>query len=123
MAVTGYSGFWGGANQYSLLDDKSPVENVIATFFRVQPQAILQELFDTLLGAAVGGTASANQSRVPHNESAGSTGNQGGLLVAETTSVINRVTTSADLAALKDIISRSVEPTYVADLSGNGSQG
>jgi hypothetical protein len=79
----------------------------------------MKTLLYTLLGAAAGGTATASKKQVQHV-----TGAPGGLIPIETISLVNRVTTAADLTAFQALVNRTVFPTtYQPDLSGNGGGG
>jgi len=83
-----------------------------------QTSAITQILL-TLLGAAVGGTATKTKKQVQ-----GVVGGYGGPIPIETITLVNRATTAADLAALQGLVNRVVFPaSYPADLSGNGGGG
>lgn len=118
--VTGYSPLHGGVNGYSLIDDQNPMERVLTTLFRKQSHNVVRELFDTLIGASAGATAASTYSRVKHDVTAGQTAEQGGAVAIETVTDINRVTTAADVTALKAIITKATTPTFPGDLSGNG---
>lgn len=73
----------------------------------------------TLLGAAVGGTATKTVARVQ-----AVVGGAGGAMPIETINLVNRVTTAADLTAVQALFNRTTFPaTYVADASGNGGGG
>ena len=83
-----------------------------------QTSAITQVML-TLLGAAVGGTATKTKKQVQ-----GVVGGFGGPIPIETITQVNRATTAADLAAFQALLARSVFPaTYAADVSGNGGGG
>jgi microcystin-dependent protein len=78
---------------------------------------VTNELINDTVGAAAGAnTATVNKARVPHT-----TDTFNGKKTAETVVAINRVTTAADVAALKTKLTRK-KPSfgYVRDLSGNG---
>lgn len=61
---------------------------------------VIRELYDTLLGAAAGGTAALTQSRVQH-----STTELGGKRTVETQTLINRATTAGDVTDTKAYLS------------------
>lgn len=81
----------------------------------------VRALWRAMVGAAVGGTATATTKRVQHI----STDNfNGGLVPIETVTHVNRATTAADQTAFLALMDRVVFPsTYVADRSGNGGGG
>lgn len=86
-------------------------------------RAKLRAITSALLGAAVGGAATATHKRVSHTVSPEAPAN-GGLRVIETYTAVNRVTTADDLAKLEEAIAQSAQPSsYPADLSGNGGGG
>ena len=126
--MTSYSGLYNGRHgeAHSLLSTKTGnTETALARVFGKRPadRAVFRELMVTLIGAAAGGAASVNQLRVKSN--ADVNGNvQGGLRVIETKSLINRVTTAADVTNINNALQLSSQPTtYVDDLSGNGGGG
>jgi len=125
--VTSYSGLYNGRHgeAHSLLLTKTGnTETALARVFGKRPadRAVFRELMVTLIGAAAGGAASVNQPRVQSN--ADVNGNmQGGLRVIETKSLLNRVTTAADVTNIKNALQLSSQPTYATDLSGNGGGG
>ena len=114
-----YSGLFNDNNPagYSLLVNKAPARNRIRHMMNKQGFRTIKELFDTLIGATSGATATASYSRV--KDEVGAVG--GGLRVIETVTDINRATTAADITALKEFTSAVPKnTTFVADLSGNG---
>jgi hypothetical protein len=116
--MSGYSGFWNESGQpYSLLVNKNPRRNAIRRTVNREGFRVVTELFDTLIGAGVGGTASASHARVKHTTDARSV-NVGAV---ETVTDINRASTSADVTLLKEMTFGVVTaPSYPADASGNG---
>jgi hypothetical protein len=118
MAATMYSGFWGpNANDYSILVDKMPRRYAIKRVVNRDGFRAMTELFDSLIGAATGGTAAASHARVGHNED----GKDLGKPIIETVVDINRATTAADVTALKEMVFNvKTAPAYPADRSGNG---
>jgi hypothetical protein len=83
----------------------------------------VQALFLALLGAVAGGTATATRPMIVGSPlSADSNGAQGGGVVPiQTVSVINRVTTAADVNNLKTLVNFTRAPsTYAPDGSGTG---
>lgn len=127
--MPGYSPFWGDGltinNSYSLLVNKLPIRGRIKRVVNRESFRVFTELFDTLLGAAVGGAASASHKRVAAIDPtiAGNLGlSGGGNRSIETIVDINRVSTTDDRTALREMVfGVSARPaTYPRDLSGNG---
>jgi hypothetical protein len=122
--MPGYSPFWGDGltinNSYSLLLNKMPRRNSIKRVVNRDGFRILTELFDTLIGAAAGGTALATHKRISALPGVGAYDN--GIRAVETVTDINRASTAADITALKEMVfAVSARPsTYPRDLSGNG---
>lgn len=81
----------------------------------------VRRLFLALIGAASGGTATENYTRVQATQALNSITTNGGLVPIETVSQINRATTAGDVTNLVAAISRSPVTTFPADVSGNGS--
>lgn len=83
-----------------------------------QIAGVLQLLY-TILGAAPGATATKTKRQVQHV-----TGAPGGLVPVEVITLVNRVTTAADVTAFQNLFTRANGPiTYPPDLSGNGGGG
>lgn len=81
--------------------------------------AAAKALWYALLGATTGGTATATKKQVQHVSGA-----PGGLVPIETITLVNRVTTAADLTAFQALMNRTPTPSsYAPDLSGNGGGG
>lgn len=126
--MPGYSPFWGDGltinNSYSLLSGKMPRRDRIKRVVNRDGFRTFTELFDTLIGAAVGGTALATHKRIAAlpGASSGSGLPDSGVRVVETITDINRATTNADITALKEMVFgvSSRPSTYPRDLSGNG---
>ena len=144
LAAPTFSGFWnltGDNTQYApfnntapftgLLGWRSKLEWQIAKLADKQQFREIKTLLFTLIGAAAGGTATKTYARVSTpvgpNQTVPTTVSvvdMGGLVPIETVTVINRVTTAADITYLKsmfnnDMMNRGL--TFVVDLSGNGS--
>lgn len=115
--MTSYSGLFNdNGGSYSLIQDKIPSRNLARILARKNGFRKLRELFDTLIGAASGGTAAASFARIENDA------DNGGVRTIETVSVINRASTADDITALKEIVvnvKRYPDP-YVVDASGNG---
>lgn len=119
-----WSGLWNNeyGENYSVLINTKPTLARISNLIRRRGKAnrVINELFDTVLGAAAGGTAAATYPRVQHPTDE----EFGGARTVETVTAINRASTAADITALKLIFSDKSKPaTYPADLSGNGGGG
>jgi hypothetical protein len=109
-----FSGLFG--DSYSLLNNKQPSRSMMRRQVLKPGSRKLRELFDTCLGAAAGGSASATYKQIAEDSGIG-----GGLRTIETITVISRVSTAADITALKEIVVNvDRSPAYPADLSGNG---
>lgn len=89
----------------------------IGTLFAHRAERADQGLLAALLGAAAGGTATKTHKEV--SAPADST-QVGGLRTIGTVNDINRVTTTADTAALNANFVTSRALTYPGDKSGNG---
>lgn len=129
MPATSWSGFWGDATgsvgAYSLLNNKSPIRNRIKRTANRSSHRVITELFDTLIGAASGGAASATHKQVAAQDPSAlgfSSANGGGARTIETITDINRASTAADITLLKEMVfGVTTRPaTYPRDLSGNG---
>jgi len=138
--ITGYSGFWntlGEATTYAQLPlaaggNRSNFDGKIARVFHGAKQ--LREVRTALLallGAAAGGSAALTYKRVgnPVGPSAtvplvSSFDELGGSRTIDTITVINRNTTAADLAYIKDLFDGDLTAsglTYADDASMNGA--
>ncbi len=108
------------AGTYALLVNKNPRRYRIKRSMNRESFRIVTELFDTLIGAAAGGTALATHKRIAAPVDSG-VGAFAGLRTIETITDINRATTAADITALKEMVFNvRTRPSYVKDLSGNG---
>lgn len=142
--VTGYSAFWqqtGDMKAYAPFDNRAPTSGFLGWRSKLEWQIAkladkqqfreINALFDALIGAAAGGTATKTYARVAPAVSTSATvpsatgvADLGGLVPIETVTVINRATTAADVAYLKsmfntDMLMRSL--SLQSDLSGNGA--
>src|SRR5688572_10802017 len=97
-----WSGFWGdgvgSSGGYSLLVDKYPNRNRIKRLVNREGFRAYTELFDTLIGAAAGNTASATHKRIAHPTDSR---DLGGSRTIDTVTDISRVSTAADVTELK----------------------
>lgn len=120
--VTGWSGLYDDVNPggYSPLIDKWPDRNRIRRVVNRDGFRAFTELFDSLIGAAPGGTASASHKRVAGfvPDRTGAIG--GGAREIEVVTDINRATTSDDVAALKEMVFNVLRApsSYPVDLAG-----
>ena len=120
MTINSESEFYGGTDQYSLVDGINPISTKIQQTFQRRSMRADKELLTELIGVAAGATALATEGQID----APTDGDVGGLRTVNTVDLVNRVTASADVTALTDFLSFTTNPNpYVADLSGNGSQG
>lgn len=140
--VSGYSGFWqtiGDAQPYAVLARtsqgwRSKLEWELARVFNRNQMREIREVMYTLLGAAAGSAALSTYKRVGTPDSVNqavpvpdTTFAMGGQVAIETVTVVDRVTTAADLAYLQSILDGTMSPghpnaiTYAVDTSGNGS--
>jgi hypothetical protein len=114
MAIVSSSGLFGST--YSFIDGRMPMRSQTRRMVLKNGNRVLRELFDTLIGAAAGDAASKTYPRIAEDSGMG-----GGRRTIDTVTVISRVSTSADITTLKEIVvnvDRSA--AYPADLSGNG---
>lgn len=121
--ATGWQGLWtyeAGQPTYTPIQNKIPRRNGIRRLMNRSQWREASELFDTLLGAAVGGAASKTHTRVAaETPNFGVSG--GGARTIETVTDISRNSTAADLAMLKEMtVNVKTRPSYPKDLSGNG---
>ena len=116
-----FSGFWGpNVGDYKLLVNRNPRRNAIRRTVNRDGFRVATELFDTLIGAAAGGPAAASHTRVKHMHRSG-TPQQGKFV--ETVVDIDRASTTADVAALKEMVFNvQTRPSYPRDRSGNGGK-
>lgn len=121
--ATGWQGLWtyeAGQATYTPIQNRIPRRNGIKRLMNRSQWRAASELFDTLLGAAVGGTAAKSHTQVQAvTPVPGLIG--GGLRTIETVTDINRATTTADVTMLKEMtVNVKTRPSYPKDLSGNG---
>lgn len=122
--MAGYSEFWGDdigkTGSYSISDGRMPRREAIKRVVNRAGFRSLTELFDSLIGAAAGGTASASHKQIKGSVSTGTPINQGGVVEIETVTDINRATTAADVTALKEMVFnvKTAPASYPAN--GNG---
>jgi hypothetical protein len=76
-------------------------------------------LVASTVGAAAGGATATTRARVKHN--AGSANDNGGRVTVESIAPINRVSTAADVTAMKSkFTKKNASLAFPRDLSGNG---
>jgi len=109
MATTGWQGLY--SREYtdlptgygSLSLNKWPQRNRIKRVVHREGFRAFTELFDTLVGAAAGGTALATHKRIAAEvRTSGPQG--GGARTIETITDINRASTASDITALKEMV-------------------
>lgn len=113
---------------YSYLVNKNPRRNSIRRSMNREGFRVITALFNSLVGAAAGGATGAITHRrianpsTPVNGSIPDLGDFGGLRTIQTVTDINRVTTAADVTALKEMVFnvKTRPATYPRDRSGNG---
>lgn len=121
-----YSGFYGpNINDYSLIDGRMPTRDRIQRVVNKDGFRQLTALANALIGATAGSNVTATHNRVSHESLSNSVGNSTtdlGRPIIRTITDINRNTTAADVAALKELlVNVSERPVpYPRDLSGNG---
>ncbi len=100
-------------NSLTLLVNKSPLRKVLSRLGdRIGKQ---RAIMVALNGAAAGGTATLQYSRVQHSVAENGLAGQRTI---ETRTVINRVTTAADEAAVDADLIQDMTPTYPDDAAG-----
>lgn len=132
--VTGWSTFWhnvapaGQGSAYSLYGNRTANERRVDHHLGKPGFKQYRRVMRALLGASVGGTATETVARV--SAPAGLTESQllGGVRTIDTITIVDRVTTSADLTAMQAITDRTYNmapaiASYPTDLSGNGGGG
>lgn len=123
MPAVTYSDFWGPSiNAYTLLVNKMPRRYAIKRVVNRDGFRVSTELFDTLIGAATGGTAAASHARVGHNKTIQGVNEPANEAQVVTVTDINRATVAADVTALKEMVFgvRTSPTSYPRDASGNG---
>lgn len=122
--ATGWQGLWtyeAGQTQYSPIQDRVPRRNGIKRLMNRSQWRAVSELFDTLIGAAAGSSASKTHTQVQaFTAEPGPVG--GGLRTIEVVTDISRNSTAADVAMLKEMtVNVTTRPNpYPKDLSDNG---
>lgn len=120
--ASGWQGLWtyeAGQPTYTPIQNRVPRRNQIKRLMNRSQWRAVSELFDTLIGAASGGTASISHAQIA---APGVSKQEGGARAIETISDINRATTAADITFLKEMVFavKSKPTPYPKDLSGNG---
>jgi len=139
--ITGYSAFWqttGDSTPYNLVANKNSQRGRSSLERAVSQIMVRNQLRDevaalgALIGAAAGGTATSTYKRVQTPTGPDQTvpvvtqiDALGGNRTIETVTVINRATTAADIAYLKDIfdgdlLDRSISYPVVSGSGGGG---
>lgn len=120
---TGYSGLFNGhyGENYETINSRA-VRKQFRGVFRGKRGRRFAALLAAVTGTAAGATATGTQTRVAAHTPFGD--DLGGVRPAETETLINRVTTSGDIAAIDADIIMSPQPTtYPEDASGVGGGG
>ena len=86
-------------------------------------QRHVRRLMLALTGAAAGGTATENMTRIQAQPATFSPTDYGGLVPVETIVQISRPTTALDVANINAMLSRTPVPTYVVEPSGTTGGG
>ena len=124
--MPGWQGLWSDTaailGGHTFLVNRNPRRTALRRFVNRESNRVNSELFDTLIGAAAGGTALVTTRKVrPEPVTPTTLGQTGGVRTIETLTPINRASTAADITTLKEMtFGVKNRPTYVRDLSGNG---
>lgn len=118
--VNSSSPFW--ADNYSLQNNRPSVRRRMAKEFRRRTARVTGKLAVALDGSVTGSTATFTLTQV-RGQAAGTTNILGGLVPIDTTTLVNRATTSTDVTTLNAIYGATAEATYATDASGNGGGG
>lgn len=119
-----YSGLWDGVynTPYPIatrVASRAVTRSGVNVLFHGKRGRRARKLIITLLGAAAGAAATQTQTRVATDDGISQT--HSGKVAITTETLVNRVTTAADVAALTADFTKSPRPTsYPKDLSGNG---
>lgn len=110
MAINVKSDFWG--NNYSMIQSQSNFRKIIARMFGLKQNRRDRALLNALVGAAAGATAAASMKKVAHDRL-----ELGGKRTIETETLVNRATTSGDVADIKAALLtfRSQPTSYPVD--------
>jgi hypothetical protein len=128
MGSPTWSLFWGTTpGAYSMLGNESPTERGISRVFARQNERVAKRIILTLLGAAVGGTATETFAQISAPAGLTQASQLGGLRTVDTVTAVNRVTNANDLSYTQSLVQRMINtPTianYAVDASGNGGGG
>lgn len=110
---------------YTFVKGKAPLTRELKQLMRRREMKTLRTLMIALNGVAPGASASANVVQVANNGTSSGvvTGvaGLGGQRALQTRSMINRVTTAADVTYITNLMTKRFGPlTYPRDRSGNG---
>lgn len=96
----------------------------IAKTLRMRGARPLARIMYALTGAVAGGSASENATRIPAVTALGDPLSNGGQRTPAAVSLVNRVTTAADITMIQGILAQIFGPTlvsgYPTDAAGNG---
>lgn len=99
----------------------------LAKTLRQRGDRVLARIMYALTGAAAGGSASENLSRLTAVQGLGDALSNGGQRTVASVSLVNRVTTAADVTLVQRLLTQTFGPTlvsgYVRDTAGNGGGG
>ena len=119
--VSGGSIFIEDGGTYTLQYVNNNTKRMLGRLLRRPGNRLIQEIIQTLNGAASGSAASKTHSRI---EAPADSDNLGGVRAIETVTDVSRNTDAADVTALTAIYDLSVAGiTYPTDASGNGGGG
>lgn len=104
-------------------DGMTQNDDGFSKFMFKRANGAVKRLLIALTGAATGGTATENYSRVQAVQALNSITTNGGVVPIEVVAQINRVTTATDVTNLKAMMARTPAATFPADVSGNSGGG
>jgi hypothetical protein len=120
-----WSGLFNGVHNqpHASINQPTNLMQRLARLMKYPGMRATARLATALTGAAPGGTATETNSRI-RAEQASSSYNLGGKRVIEPVTIVNRVTTAADEAAIDAALTRAFVPApYPVDRSRNGGGG
>lgn len=98
-----------------------PLRRKLTRVVKRKSMAVIRELMRELNGATTGDAALAQHVRVQGAQILQN--DAGGVRPIETVDLLNRVTAAGDVTLIEDMLTEQRDPTYPADLSGNGGGG
>lgn len=115
MAITGYSGFWGGSNAYAPLCNKSHVRMKVFQLLRKASVLPIRALDVALIAASGSTTGSNTRKRVEYTD--GQAGQLGGARTFTNTAITS---VAANVSILNDVGTIKTRASAPRDTSGNG---